>query len=46
MINRQEAQYNQMIQAVNERFRSKRDLHKYLTKYEVSILAFSHKAYS
>ena len=29
-------QYNQMVQAVNERFRSKRDLWKYLTKYEVS----------
>ena len=29
-------QYNQMVQAVNERFRSKKDLWKYLTKYEVS----------
>ena len=32
----QQEQYKQMIQAVNERFRSKKDLHKYLTAYKVS----------
>ena len=32
----QQEQYKEMIQAVNERFRSKKDLHKYLTAYKVS----------
>ena len=29
-------QYNQMVGAINDRFRNKKDLYKYLTKYEVS----------